>query len=102
MIGGRSSPVLRVVAEHADLWNIAGGGDIEDLVGRSRLLDRFCAEIGRDPGEIVRSIHLPVDYDRPGVTRGKIAEAREAGFAHVVLGLPPFYPEASRSGWRTS
>jgi hypothetical protein len=33
---------------HADLWNIAGG-DIDDSVRRSALLDRYCAAIGRDP-----------------------------------------------------
>ena len=58
MIGGRASATLRVVAEHADLWNIPGGGDIDDLVGRSALLDRYCAEIGRDPASITRSIFL--------------------------------------------
>jgi alkanesulfonate monooxygenase SsuD/methylene tetrahydromethanopterin reductase-like flavin-dependent oxidoreductase (luciferase family) len=93
MIGGRASATLRVVAEHADLWNIPGGGDIEDLAARSRLLDKYCAEIGRDPAEITRSIFLPVDYERPGNTRGKIAEAVDAGFGHVVLGLANPYPE---------
>jgi len=84
------------VAEHADLWNIPGGGDpdnMEDLLGRSALLDLFCAEIGRDPGEITRSIHLPVDYDRPAATRDAIGAALEAGFGHVILGLPAPYPE---------
>jgi alkanesulfonate monooxygenase SsuD/methylene tetrahydromethanopterin reductase-like flavin-dependent oxidoreductase (luciferase family) len=93
LIGGRSTPTLRVVAEHADMWNIPGGGDISDLAERSRLLDRFCAEIGRDPASIVRSIHLPVDYDRPGVTREKISAAVDAGFGHIVLGLPAPFPE---------
>ena len=96
MIGGRATPTLRVVAEHADLWNIPGGGDpdnIDDLRARSALLDRFCAEIGRDPAEITRSIHLPVDYDRPGATRDAIGAALEAGFGHVILGLPAPYPE---------
>ena len=55
MIGGRSTATLRVVAEHADLWNIPGG-DIDDAVRRGALLDRFCAEIGRDPALITRSI----------------------------------------------
>jgi alkanesulfonate monooxygenase SsuD/methylene tetrahydromethanopterin reductase-like flavin-dependent oxidoreductase (luciferase family) len=57
LIGGRSGPLLRVAAEHADVWNIAGS-DIEDCVERSALLDRYCDELGRDPGSITRSIHL--------------------------------------------
>ncbi|MGW5718429.1 LLM class flavin-dependent oxidoreductase [Amycolatopsis sp. NPDC003865] len=93
MIGGRASATLRVVAEHADQWTIPGGGDIEDLAGRSRLLDRYCAEIGRDPAEITRSIFLPVDYDKPAATREKIEEAVGAGFGHVVLGLANPYPD---------
>ena len=93
MIGGRASATLRVVAEHADLWNIPGGGDIDDIAGRSKLLDRFCAEIGRDPAEITRSIFLPVDYDKPEFTREKIEEAVGAGFGHIVLGLANPYPD---------
>ncbi|GHF46623.1 alkanesulfonate monooxygenase SsuD/methylene tetrahydromethanopterin reductase-like flavin-dependent oxidoreductase (luciferase family) [Amycolatopsis bartoniae] len=91
VIGGRSSATLRVVAEHADVWNIPGG-DIEDVVSRSALLDRYCTEIGRDPATITRSIHLGVSYDRPAATREAIAEATDAGFRHVVLGLPSPYP----------
>lgn len=91
MIGGRAKATLRVVAEHADLWNIPGG-DIDDVVARSALLDRYCADIGRDPAGIVRSIHLPVSYDDPDPTRTAIAEAAAAGFEHVVLGLPSPWP----------
>ncbi|MGW4562379.1 LLM class flavin-dependent oxidoreductase [Streptomyces sp. NPDC004561] len=91
LIGGRSSATLRVVAEHADLWNIPGG-DIEDAVRRSALLDRYCAAIGRDPASITRSIHLPVSYDEPGATRDAIGAAVDAGFGHIVLGLPSPYP----------
>jgi alkanesulfonate monooxygenase SsuD/methylene tetrahydromethanopterin reductase-like flavin-dependent oxidoreductase (luciferase family) len=91
MIGGRSSATLRVVAEHADLWNIPGG-DIEDAIARSALLDRYCAEIGRDPAAITRSIYLPASYDRPQLTRDAIAEAVDAGFPHIILGLPAPYP----------
>ncbi|MEU6353905.1 LLM class flavin-dependent oxidoreductase [Streptomyces sp. NPDC047072] len=91
MIGGRSSATLRVVAEHADLWNIPGG-DLADVVRRSALLDRYCEEIGRDPAAITRSIHLPGSYDRPDLTRAAIEEAVAAGFGHIVLGLPAPYP----------
>ncbi|MBO0794038.1 MAG: LLM class flavin-dependent oxidoreductase, partial [Ktedonobacteraceae bacterium] len=92
LIGGRSTATLRVVAEHANLWNIPGG-DIDDAVRRSTLLDRFCAEIGRDPASITRSIHLPVSYDHPSNTRDMITEAISAGFQHIVLGLHAPYPE---------
>src|SRR5947209_2092482 len=92
VIGGRATATLRVVAEHADVWNIPGG-DIEDVVARSARLDRLCAEIGRDPSSITRSIYLPVSYDHPGSTRDAIAEATGAGFGHVVLGLPSPYPQ---------
>jgi alkanesulfonate monooxygenase SsuD/methylene tetrahydromethanopterin reductase-like flavin-dependent oxidoreductase (luciferase family) len=92
LIGGRSTATLRVVAEHADLWNIPGG-DIDDATRRGALLDRFCAEIGRDPASITRSIFLPVSYDHPGNTQDSISEAIDAGFQHIVLGLAAPYPE---------
>jgi alkanesulfonate monooxygenase SsuD/methylene tetrahydromethanopterin reductase-like flavin-dependent oxidoreductase (luciferase family) len=91
VIGGRAVATLRVVARHADVWNIPGG-DIDDAVRRSAMLDRFCAEIGRDPATITRSIHVPVAYEQPGPTRDAIREALDAGFRHVVLGLPAPYP----------
>jgi alkanesulfonate monooxygenase SsuD/methylene tetrahydromethanopterin reductase-like flavin-dependent oxidoreductase (luciferase family) len=92
LIGGRSGKVLRVVAEHADLWNIPGG-DIGDAIERSALLDRYCAEIGRDPASITRSMFLPVSYDQPRDTRSEISRAIDAGFDHVVLGLSHPYPD---------
>jgi alkanesulfonate monooxygenase SsuD/methylene tetrahydromethanopterin reductase-like flavin-dependent oxidoreductase (luciferase family) len=92
MIGGRSSATLRIVAAHADLWNIPGG-DIADAIARSALLDRCCAEIGRDPASIVRSIQLAVAYDDPGRTRDAMSAALDGGFRHVVLGLPAPYPD---------
>jgi alkanesulfonate monooxygenase SsuD/methylene tetrahydromethanopterin reductase-like flavin-dependent oxidoreductase (luciferase family) len=91
MIGGRSAGVLRVTAEHADLWNIPGG-DIDDAVSRSALLDRYCTEIGRDPAAVTRSIYLSVSYDQPARTRAAISEAIAAGFPHIVLGLPAPWP----------
>ncbi|CAN5704134.1 LLM class flavin-dependent oxidoreductase [soil metagenome] len=91
MIGGRSAKLLRVVAEHADLWNIPGG-DIDDAVSRSALLDRYCTEIGRDPASITRSIYLPVSYDQPETTRDVIGQAVDAGFSHLILGLSDPYP----------
>jgi alkanesulfonate monooxygenase SsuD/methylene tetrahydromethanopterin reductase-like flavin-dependent oxidoreductase (luciferase family) len=90
-IGGRSLATLRVVARHADVWNMPGG-DLDDAVQRSALLDRLCAEAGREPASITRSMVLPVSYDQPATTRDAIREVVGAGFTHVVLTLRPPYP----------
>ena len=91
LIGGRAASTLRVVAEHADIWNNPGG-TVEDIVRRGELLDRYCAEIGRDPGEITRSAILPVSYDQPSTTRDAIRKAIDAGCRHIILGLSAPYP----------
>ncbi|MDZ5441257.1 LLM class flavin-dependent oxidoreductase [Micromonospora sp. 4G57] len=92
IIGGRSAATLRVVAEHADVWNNPSG-DLDDAVSRTALLERYCAEVGRDPASITRSINLPVSYNQPGITRDAIGKAIDAGFGHIVLGLPAPYPD---------
>jgi alkanesulfonate monooxygenase SsuD/methylene tetrahydromethanopterin reductase-like flavin-dependent oxidoreductase (luciferase family) len=91
LIGGRSLGTLRVVAQHADVWNMPGG-DLGDAIDRSALLDRLCAEAGREPASITRSIVLPASYDRPAATRDAIRGAVGAGFTHVVLSLSAPYP----------
>ncbi|BCK57644.1 LLM class flavin-dependent oxidoreductase [Nocardia wallacei] len=96
MIGGRSTGVLRLAARHADLWNIPGG-DLDDCIERSARLDRYCADIGRDPAAITRSIVLPASYDRPDDTRKAIRAAIAAGFPHLVLSLSsPYPPQVAR------
>ncbi|MGB8880946.1 MAG: LLM class flavin-dependent oxidoreductase, partial [Solirubrobacteraceae bacterium] len=93
LIAGRTARVLRVVAEHADVWNIAGV-DVDDAKTRSGLLDRYCSEIGRQPASITRSSRVPVSYDDPATTRDTVATAVDAGFTHVVLSLSNPYPDA--------
>jgi len=90
VIGGLATATLRVAAAHADVWNM--GGDLADGIERSALLDRLCAEIGRDPASITRSIVLRPSYDQPGGTRAAIAQAVDAGFRHIVLSLPAPHP----------
>jgi alkanesulfonate monooxygenase SsuD/methylene tetrahydromethanopterin reductase-like flavin-dependent oxidoreductase (luciferase family) len=92
LVGGRSAATLRVAAEHADVWDCPGG-DLADATRRSHRLDRYCAQIGRDPAEITRSVVLPVSYRQPDVTRQAIVAAVDAGFTHVVLALAPPYPD---------
>jgi alkanesulfonate monooxygenase SsuD/methylene tetrahydromethanopterin reductase-like flavin-dependent oxidoreductase (luciferase family) len=92
LIAGRTARILRVVAEHADVWNIAGV-KIDDAQTRSALLDGYCVEIGREPGSITRSFHVPVSYDDPAGTRDAVAAAIDAGFSHIVLSLSTPYPD---------
>jgi alkanesulfonate monooxygenase SsuD/methylene tetrahydromethanopterin reductase-like flavin-dependent oxidoreductase (luciferase family) len=92
LIAGRTARVLRVVAEHADAWNIAGV-DIDDAKTRSALLDRYCTEIGREPASITRSFPVPVSYDDPATTRDTVGAAIDAGFTHIVLSLSTPYPD---------
>jgi len=51
--GGGEKKTLRYTAEHATIWH--GFGDAESLKHKNKVLDDWCAEIGRDPGEIERS-----------------------------------------------
>lgn len=91
VIGGRSTPTLRVVARHADIWNMPGG-DPTAAAERSRFLDRCCAEIGRDPSTILRSTTVAVDYADLRGTLTAIHVALDLGFSHIVLILPAPYP----------
>jgi probable F420-dependent oxidoreductase len=75
MIGGSGEKVtLRLVAQHADIWN--GFGLPEEIGRLSGVLDEWCARVGRDPGEIERSVlfrdtsrvALAEEYLRHGIT----------------------------------
>jgi len=62
MIGGGGERVtLRIVAKHADHWNIWGGPGV--LARKGAVLDAHCAAVGRDPKTITprrrRARHLP-------------------------------------------
>jgi alkanesulfonate monooxygenase SsuD/methylene tetrahydromethanopterin reductase-like flavin-dependent oxidoreductase (luciferase family) len=85
---------LRIVAEHADIWNVIGPPrtTVEQLAARSRVLDELCAEVGRDPAQITRSVQLAVSYDDPAAARNHLGRFIEAGFTHLVINLPSPYP----------
>jgi probable F420-dependent oxidoreductase len=55
--GGGERKTLRLVAKHADIWH--SFSDVATLRRKSEVLADHCATIGRDPGEIVRSVGIP-------------------------------------------
>jgi alkanesulfonate monooxygenase SsuD/methylene tetrahydromethanopterin reductase-like flavin-dependent oxidoreductase (luciferase family) len=87
MIGGQGARVLRIVAEHADIWNYPGPPSPE-FRQRDEVLTGMCAPIGRDPGEIARSMQTIVrcdDPQAPAAARGLILDMIEAGVTHIVI-----------------
>lgn len=84
MIGGSGERrTLRIVARDADAWN--GEGDPGTWARRSAVLDRHCAELGRDPGAIRRTAGIP-----PVHIRATAGEARRSLAAVLGRnGLPP-------------
>ncbi|MBI1727760.1 MAG: TIGR03560 family F420-dependent LLM class oxidoreductase, partial [Candidatus Rokubacteria bacterium] len=70
MIGGGGEKVtLKIVARWADHWNVWGGPEI--LAKKGKILDGYCAAIGRDPKTILRSaVMVPVlSEDRAQIDR---------------------------------
>jgi alkanesulfonate monooxygenase SsuD/methylene tetrahydromethanopterin reductase-like flavin-dependent oxidoreductase (luciferase family) len=92
MIGAFGPRALQVVAEHADIWNCPSVA-AEDIRDRGRVLDGYCATIGRDPGTIARSKQLLVRGDDLAGAREQLLEYVEAGATHLVLApVPPRVP----------
>src|SRR5207247_9673713 len=55
-LGGGERGTLRIVAKHADQWNIWGGPRV--LARKGAVLDAHCAAVGRDPKTITRSANM--------------------------------------------
>jgi alkanesulfonate monooxygenase SsuD/methylene tetrahydromethanopterin reductase-like flavin-dependent oxidoreductase (luciferase family) len=89
--GGGERTTLRVVAEHADMWNFPAW-TAEEFRRKNQVLDDHCAAIGRDPKEIVRSMQVIVrcaDPAAPEATRDMLLELIDAGVTHLVLAAVP-------------
>jgi probable F420-dependent oxidoreductase len=77
--GGGERKTLRYTAEHADIWHGFGGADV--ITHKNGVLDKWCAEIGRDPEEIERS--CGANPRKPESGDGFL----EAGASFITLGF---------------
>ena len=77
--GGGEKVTLRLVAEHASMWN--GFGPPDRFAHKNRVIDDWCAKVGRDPSEIERTAMVD---DKAA---GNLDEWVAAGAQHVILGL---------------
>ena len=96
-LGAHKTRMLRICAEFADTWNSVGSA--EELGERSEILDGHCADIGRDPGEIRRSVYawsavmpdqgLPDPWESVGAFEDVVGRYRAVGINEFILDQPP-------------
>jgi len=80
LIGGSGEKVtLRLVAQHATMWN--SFGDPPEYQRKSRILDNWCTKLGRDPAEIERTVNIQPD------ALALLDEYEAVGVQHVILML---------------
>jgi alkanesulfonate monooxygenase SsuD/methylene tetrahydromethanopterin reductase-like flavin-dependent oxidoreductase (luciferase family) len=56
--GGGEKKTLRIVAQHADMWNVFGTP--ETVAAKDAILRQHCADVGRDQSDIERSVGCKV------------------------------------------
>lgn len=91
--GGGEKRTLRAVARWAQHWNVPGG-DVAQFTHKRDVLHQHCADIGRDPSEIMTSTHLRLGPN--GDPREVVEQAAAFGEAGLDLGIvylpPPHTP----------
>jgi probable F420-dependent oxidoreductase len=90
--GGGEKKTLKLVAKHADIWH--GFGDVEIASRKVKILDQHCADVGRDPAEIERSVGVQGSPEESG------AQLRELGISMFTVGVGgPDYDLGSLRDW---
>jgi F420-dependent oxidoreductase-like protein len=88
-IGGSGEKrTLRTVAKYAQHWNFVGGTPAE-FAHKRDVLRAHCAELGRDPDEILLSSHIRLENDDFGKVADDIAGLAEEGLQLAIVYLPP-------------
>ena len=96
LVAADGPKVLRLVARHADIWHTFADDDV--FSEKSRQLDGFCRELGRDPATIVRSAFVQGD---PWTVGTRLRE-RGVGMFTLMARGPDFSLDELRRwlGWR--
>jgi F420-dependent oxidoreductase-like protein len=93
--GGGEQRTLRIAARYADEWNVWGTPEI--LAAKGAILNRYCAEIGRDPASIKHSAQgMLAMTDDPSVAERVRGSGRPAiaGTGPQIRALVEQYTEA--------
>src|SRR5699024_3869224 len=79
MRGSGEKVTLRLVAQHADIWNVIAGP--EDAAHKGAVLDDWCVKVGRNPATIERQ--AMINPQRVAAADAYLA----GGFTHLLLGI---------------
>jgi len=83
------------VAKHADIWHTFA--DFEALERKSAILDQHCADVGRDPAEIERSVGVDPRLGSPAEAGPRLLDLGVTLFTVGVGG--PDYDLSHLSAW---
>jgi F420-dependent oxidoreductase-like protein len=94
-IGGSGEKrTLRITAQYADHWNFVGGTP-EEFARKRDVLASHCADIERDPKEIMLSAHIRLGDDRDyAKVVDEAAGLGAEGLDLAIIYLPPPYDPA--------
>jgi len=91
-LGAHRPRMLRIVARYADTWN--SHGTTEEIRSRNAILDEACADVGRDPAEVRRSLYywVPRSADDPWSSTDAFLDVvgryREVGIEEFIIDHP--------------
>jgi alkanesulfonate monooxygenase SsuD/methylene tetrahydromethanopterin reductase-like flavin-dependent oxidoreductase (luciferase family) len=92
MIGGAGEQkTLRVIARHADMWNL--GGTPDELRRKDQILREHCEAVGRDQSQIERTIACKM------IIRDDPAEARAVYRSQLIANTAPLERLDSPTAW---
>jgi alkanesulfonate monooxygenase SsuD/methylene tetrahydromethanopterin reductase-like flavin-dependent oxidoreductase (luciferase family) len=96
--------MLRLTAEHADMWNSAWYGPVDRLAESRAALEQACAAAGRDPASLAVTVGVSVAFPEPGaspppadkvltgsaeVIAAELRRYGDAGVAHLICSVEP-------------
>jgi alkanesulfonate monooxygenase SsuD/methylene tetrahydromethanopterin reductase-like flavin-dependent oxidoreductase (luciferase family) len=107
MIGTRGERMLRLTAQHADLWNGCWFRDPSEVAAQRAAVDAACAAVGRDPASLGRTGGVRLDLptrtgkgagapapliESPAQTADLLRGYAAGGLSHVQVWLDPRDP----------
>ena len=94
--------MLRLTAEHADMWNTAWFGTVDRLAESRTALEQACVDAGRDPATLQITVGVSIAFPAPGeeppppdkalsgsadAIAAELRRYADAGVSHLICSL---------------